>query len=164
MGLINNPVLANSGTSNIAELTHTHVGTGTSAFVAGELIYLNSGVITTMSAADAGALTAAVIYGQALTDDGAAATEVVVRPIKPNQLWRIKLSASGTANTAASYTLNTKYGLYHSGSTWYADSAVTNQDMIIYVGPSGEPGKTLSASTWGLFTFLASICQTDIGT
>ena len=114
----NNPKLVNSGAGVVSELSHTHVGTGTSAFVHGELVYSNAGVMTAPSASAAGTYSQSIVYGQALTDDGASATEVVVRKIYPDQLWKIKLTASGTANTATTYTVGKAYTLWHGTNEW----------------------------------------------
>ena len=163
MAFANNPKLVNSPSGVVGELSHTNVGTGTSAFLEGELVYMNAGVVTTVSASAAGALSSTVIWGQALQDDGASATEVQCQVILPTQIWKIKLTASGTANTAATFTKGVAYGLYHGTNEWYADSDGTAQDMIVYMGPAPSGTESLTTATWGLFRFVPTYCQAWIG-
>ena len=157
----NNPKLVNSGAGVLGELSHTHVGTGTSSFVEGELVYSNAGVIT-VCASDA-----VVIYGQALTDDGASATEVVVRKILPHQLWKIKLydTSDGAVTTADEFTYGKAHGLVLASNVWYVDHDEITADAVVYQGPALEPGDNPdgSDSNWGLFRFLPTVCQSQTG-
>ena len=161
MAYNNNPKLVNSGAGVVSELSHTHVGTGTSSFVHGEFVYSNAGVIT-VCASDA-----VLIYGQALTDDGAAATEVVVRKILPGQLWKIKLydTSDAAITTADEFTVGKAHGLVLASSVWYVDHDEVTADAVVYQGPALQPGDKSDGSDcyWGLFRFLSTVCQAQTG-
>ena len=162
MAFANNPKLVSTLAGDAGELSHTNVGTGTSAFLEGEIVKCTSGVITVAKTSD-GLMTETTVWGQALQDDGAAATEVQVQLIYPWQVWKIKLSASGVANTAASFTKGKAYGLYLSSNVWYADSDGAAQDQVVYMGPAPSGTESATTATWGLFRFSAINCQTIIG-
>ena len=161
MAFANNPKLVNSGAGVCDELGHTHVGTGTSAFVAGELVYLASGVVT-VCASDA-----VVIYGQAQEADGASATEVVVSKILPHQIWKIKLydTSDAAVMTADNFYRGKAYGLVLASSVWYVDHDEVTADAVVFQGPALEPGDASDGSDcyWGLFRFLPTVCQSQTG-
>jgi len=161
MAYANNPKLVNSGAGVVDELSHIHVGTGTSAFLVGELVYSDDGVIT-VCASDA-----VVIYGQALTADGAAATEVVVKKVLPHQLWKIQLydTSDAAIKSADNFTYGKAHGLVLASNVWYVDHDEVTADAVVYQGPALEPGDNTdgSDSYWGLFRFLPAVCQAQTG-
>lgn len=160
MAFPQNPELQTDGSpDNFGSLHHRHLGTGTSSFLKGELVYLNSNVVTVLGAA--GALTARTVAGQAQKDDGATAVEQPIKVITPQQRWKIKCTNNGTANYASAFTKGTKYGLYRASNVWYVDLNVTNQDMVIFLEPAinSDEATDGSASSWAFVSFIPSVCQ-----
>jgi len=168
MSFANNPQLqgGESPESALGRLNHFHTGTGTSAWLSGELVKLSAAtppVATVLGTA--GALTATPVAGQAQKADGATAVVQPFIEINPNQKWKIKCTNNGTAAFAGSFRVGTNYGLYLASNVWYADLNVTNQDMVVFLGPALGHGEAAdgSESSWGWFSFIPSVCHLSAG-
>lgn len=159
MAFADNPKLVNSGADFNEVIVHGLNGTGTSAFLAGELVYSNAGVATVV--ADDGV----VILGQALVSDGASAAEVQVQAVLPTQIWKIKLysTSGGAVSTANNFTVGKAYGFERVGNIHYVNLDEVTADAVVYCGPALTPGQATTACNWGLFRFLPTVCQLQTG-
>ena len=120
-----------------------------------------SGEVEEIAAASSGAFTAAGIYGLAMVDaSGTASTAAPVQVFKVGDIYKMYITSSGTAALASTLVPGKNYGVYvDANQVTCVDGAVTNQDMVTYLGPIGND----SASYYGKFRFLGSVLQSNVG-
>lgn len=123
----------------------------------------STGEVQEVAAASGGAVTATVVCGIVQKDaTGTAGAAMPVELIDPSDEVIIRLTTNGTDALASTFLPGQNYALYvDADQVFYADSNVTNQDMVTFIAPvydvNGDVGYT------GRIKFLASVCQSHVG-
>ena len=134
----------------VPQIVSTELEADSQTFLAGELVYFNSGAVTVATASS-------VIGGVALaggTDESSASVTnatIAVQIMSPDDeiLIRCASDASGTLALANTFQSGTDYAIDATSNLWYADSSDTSAGNLTFVGPIFDAAG--DSTYWGRF-------------